>query len=129
MAYQSAGDNSATVGQRNFVPGEGYRSQRGCHVLRRQQYGTPTIYLSYDTNCIVVVQEEEFDEDEGIYDELNLDEEEEKFGLHLEDEGLDDSDEQSEGELMYRLFEFLFSYLRQTCLLGHLIRSTTMRRA
>lgn len=47
------------------------------------------------------VQEEDFDEDEGIYDDLNLDEEEEKFGLAGDDNNnndSDDSDEMSEGE-------------------------------
>ena len=43
-------------------------------------------------------QEEGFDEDEGIYDELNLDEEEEKFGL-ANDEDSDESEDGSEGEL------------------------------
>lgn len=41
-------------------------------------------------------QEEEFDEDEGIYDELNLDEEEEKFGL-ANDEDSDESEDASDG--------------------------------
>jgi CCR4-NOT transcription complex subunit 3 len=41
--------------------------------------------------------EEDFDEDEGIYDELNLDEEEEKFGLVLDDDDSEDSDVASEG--------------------------------
>ncbi|KIL00283.1 hypothetical protein PAXRUDRAFT_130155 [Paxillus rubicundulus Ve08.2h10] len=41
--------------------------------------------------------EEDFDEDEGLYDDLNLEEEEEKFGLaNDDDEGSDDSDAQSE---------------------------------
>ncbi|KAJ7591421.1 Not1 N-terminal domain, CCR4-Not complex component-domain-containing protein [Mycena floridula] len=39
---------------------------------------------------------EGFDEDEGIYDELNLDEEEEKFGLIADDDDSDESDEASE---------------------------------
>ncbi|KIP09888.1 hypothetical protein PHLGIDRAFT_116041 [Phlebiopsis gigantea 11061_1 CR5-6] len=43
--------------------------------------------------------EEDFDEDEGIYDELNLDEEEEKFGLANEEDS-DGSEEPSEGELV-----------------------------
>ena len=43
-------------------------------------------------------QEEEFDEDEGIYDELNLEEEEEKFGLANDDDS-DESEEASEGRL------------------------------
>ncbi|KAF9468828.1 Not1 N-terminal domain, CCR4-Not complex component-domain-containing protein [Collybia nuda] len=42
--------------------------------------------------------EEDFDEDEGIYDDLNLDEEEEKFGLAPDDDDSDDSDDISEGE-------------------------------
>ncbi|KAG6850151.1 hypothetical protein H0H93_000278 [Arthromyces matolae] len=37
-----------------------------------------------------------FEEDEGIYDDLNLDEEEEKFGLVPEDNDSSDSDEASE---------------------------------
>ncbi|KIJ20116.1 hypothetical protein PAXINDRAFT_160751 [Paxillus involutus ATCC 200175] len=41
--------------------------------------------------------EEDFDEDEGLYDDLNLEEEEEKFGLaNDDDDGSDDSDAQSE---------------------------------
>jgi CCR4-NOT transcriptional regulation complex NOT5 subunit len=43
------------------------------------------------------VQEEGFDEDEGIYDDLNLDEEEEKFGLAPEDDDSEDSEVGSEG--------------------------------
>ncbi|KZT13144.1 uncharacterized protein LAESUDRAFT_639182 [Laetiporus sulphureus 93-53] len=41
--------------------------------------------------------EDDFDEDEGIYDELNLDEEEEKFGLaNVNDEDSDESEDASE---------------------------------
>ncbi|KAG6840812.1 hypothetical protein C0991_004167 [Blastosporella zonata] len=40
--------------------------------------------------------DESFDEDDGIYDELNLDEEEEKFGLAADDIESDGSDEMSE---------------------------------
>ena len=43
------------------------------------------------------MQDEDFEEDEGIYDDLNLDEEEEKFGLAPDDGESDDSDEASEG--------------------------------
>lgn len=43
------------------------------------------------------MQDEDFDEDEGIYDELNLDEEEEKFGL-ANDEDSDESEDPSEGK-------------------------------
>jgi CCR4-NOT transcription complex subunit 3 len=42
-------------------------------------------------------QEEDFDEDEGIYDDLNLDEEESKFGLAPDDDDSDESDFGSEG--------------------------------
>ncbi|KAJ7688397.1 Not1 N-terminal domain, CCR4-Not complex component-domain-containing protein [Mycena rosella] len=47
--------------------------------------------------------EEGFDEDEGIYDDLNLDEEEEKFGLAPEDDDSDASDVGSEGPLASRI--------------------------
>ncbi|KAF7313532.1 hypothetical protein HMN09_00509200 [Mycena chlorophos] len=40
--------------------------------------------------------EEDFDEDEGIYDDLNLDEEEEKFGIAGDDDESDGSDNDSE---------------------------------
>ncbi|KAF8631208.1 hypothetical protein AX15_002539 [Amanita polypyramis BW_CC] len=40
--------------------------------------------------------DEDFDEDEGIYDDLNLDEEEEKFGLVNDDDDSDGSEEGSE---------------------------------
>ena len=43
------------------------------------------------------LQEEDFDEDEGIYDEFNLDEEEEKFGLAADDVDSVGSDDASEG--------------------------------
>ena len=43
-----------------------------------------------------VMQDEDFDEDEGIYDELNLDEEEEKFGLANDDDS-DESEDASDG--------------------------------
>ena len=43
------------------------------------------------------LQDENFHEAEGIYDDLNLEEEEEKFGLVAEDGETDDSDEASEG--------------------------------
>jgi CCR4-NOT transcription complex subunit 3 len=43
---------------------------------------------------------DDYDEDEGIYDDLNLDEEEEKFGrLITEEHDSDASDDASEGEL------------------------------
>ncbi|KAF7301558.1 hypothetical protein MIND_00721300 [Mycena indigotica] len=41
-------------------------------------------------------REEDFDEDEGIYDDLNLDEEEEKFGIAADDDESDGSDNGSE---------------------------------
>lgn len=44
------------------------------------------------------MQNESFDEDEEIYEELHLDEEEEKFGRMVpEDHESDESDEASEG--------------------------------
>jgi CCR4-NOT transcription complex subunit 3 len=49
------------------------------------------------------VQEEDFDEDEGIYDDLNLDEEEEKFGLALDDDDSDESEIGSEGKHQAKL--------------------------
>ncbi|KAF7795876.1 hypothetical protein EIP86_007043 [Pleurotus ostreatoroseus] len=48
-----------------------------------------------ESNTVSSWQEEEFDEDEGIYDELNLEEEEEKFGLANDDDS-DESEEASE---------------------------------
>jgi hypothetical protein len=44
-----------------------------------------------------LLQEEDFEEDEGIYDELNLDEEEEKFGLAADDDDDSESDAGSDG--------------------------------
>ena len=54
------------------------------------------------------MQEEDFDEDEGIYDELNLDEEEEKFGLVGDDHGneSDESEDVSEGRLLISLYAY-----------------------
>ena len=43
-------------------------------------------------------QNDDFDEDEGFYDDLNLDEEEEKFGrLVVDDHEGDESNEANEG--------------------------------
>jgi len=42
-------------------------------------------------------QDENFEEYEGIYDELNLNEEEEKFGLAQEEAESSDSEDTSEG--------------------------------
>jgi hypothetical protein len=72
------------------------------------------------------VQEEDFDEDEGIYDELNLDEEEEKFGLALDDDDSDESDVASEGNFYFTCVGWC-STRPQTCHLGHLQRSMTRR--
>jgi CCR4-NOT transcription complex subunit 3 len=44
--------------------------------------------------------DEEFEEDEGIYDDLNLDEEEEKWGFGKEDEDVSESEEGSERMFM-----------------------------
>lgn len=45
-------------------------------------------------------KDDDYDEDEGIYDDLNLDEEEEKFGrLITEEHDSDASDDASEGAL------------------------------
>lgn len=54
--------------------------------------------------CVLILhfpQEEDFEEDEGIYDDLNLEEEEEKFGLANDDNNndSDDSEDASEGLL------------------------------
>ncbi|KIY63476.1 hypothetical protein CYLTODRAFT_403191 [Cylindrobasidium torrendii FP15055 ss-10] len=70
-------------------------------VLRLLQNGTLTtercMTLHDDVSYFVESnQEEDFDEDEGIYDELNLDEEEEKFGIAAAEEEESDSDNASE---------------------------------
>jgi CCR4-NOT transcriptional regulation complex NOT5 subunit len=61
------------------------------------------------------VQGEDFDEDEGIYDDLNLDEEEEKFGLAPDDDDSDESDAASEGN-HYSVMggSILLNYCRHT---------------
>lgn len=46
---------------------------------------------------LIPAQEDDFDEDEGIYEDLNLDEVEGAFGFAAEDENSDDSDGASEG--------------------------------
>jgi CCR4-NOT transcription complex subunit 3 len=54
-------------------------------------------------------QEDDFDEYEGIYDELNLDEEEEKFGLVAgEDDSDNGSEDESEGMGMVVCFTSVF---------------------
>lgn len=64
-----------------------------------------TVSLRFFVTGIVTnsSKEDEFDEDEGIYDELNLDEEEEKFGLHPDEsnENDEDSGEESDGAYFF----------------------------
>lgn len=64
-----------------------------------------TVSLRFFVTGIVTKfsKEDEFDEDEGIYDELNLDEEEEKFGLHPDEsnENDEDSGEESDGAYFF----------------------------
>lgn len=59
------------------------------------------------TSGLYGTQEEDFDEDEGIYDELNLDEEEEKFGLVIDDNESDESEDASDGEFYSGLTIFI----------------------
>ncbi|KAK0231158.1 Not1 N-terminal domain, CCR4-Not complex component-domain-containing protein [Armillaria fumosa] len=74
-------------------------------VLRLLQNGSLTTEkvaeLHEDVSYFVESNtEEDFDEDEGIYDDLNLDEEEEKFGLPAgDDDDSDESDGHSEVDL------------------------------
>lgn len=70
-------------------------------ILRLLDNGTlqPEKVLALKEDVAYFVEsntEEEFDEDEGIYDELNLDEEEEKFGLVNDDNESDDSEDASD---------------------------------
>ena len=53
------------------------------------------------------MQEEDFEEDEGIYDELNLDEEEEKFGLAADDDDDSESDVGSDGKYLQLHVHFI----------------------
>ena len=65
--------------------------------------------MRYVTTSFLLVHSEtrgekndDYDEDEGMYDDLNLDEEEEKFGrLITEDHDSDGSDDASEGVFSY----------------------------
>ncbi|KAG6833605.1 hypothetical protein H0H87_004232 [Tephrocybe sp. NHM501043] len=86
---------------------EHYNERRKWHigrleiVLRLLQNGTlsteKVFSLKEDVQYFVENHtDEDFDEDDGIYDDLNLDEEEEKFGLAVDDDGSDGSDEMSE---------------------------------
>lgn len=67
--------------------------------------------MRYVTSSLLLVRSEtrgekndDYDEDEGMYDDLNLDEEEEKFGrLITEDHDSDGSDDASEGVFSYIL--------------------------
>jgi hypothetical protein len=96
MAYQSPGDCLALTEQWFIVARQGLRTQGGCPVFRGEQHGSLyyTVMCHYSSSRL---QDEDFEEDEGIYDDLNLDEEEEKFGLAPDDGDSDDSDEASEG--------------------------------
>lgn len=99
MAYQPAGDRSQVAEQWIFVDGQDRFVEGGCAIFRREQSG-PFLCIRpqfTDPEHCDGSQEEDFDEDEGIYDELNLDEEEEKFGLAADDDESDESDGASEG--------------------------------
>ena len=62
-------------------------------------------------NIMTVVQDDNYDEDEGIYDDLNLDEEEEKFGLAQDDHDSDESEDASEGSCIYNTGLLFGSFL------------------
>ena len=96
MACQPPGAYHATAGQRFISGGQGASPPRRRDVFRRIKYGVCVI-------CMLHVwshpsfQDENFEEYEGIYDELNLNEEEEKFGLAQEEAESSGSEDTSEG--------------------------------
>jgi len=73
-------------------------SKKTCNTLWKATLYASSLYLivHFVQNCLLI-QEEDFEEDEGIYDELNLEEEEEKFGLIADDDDSSSPDEASEG--------------------------------
>ncbi len=99
MAHKPFGVDPSFSGQRVNVGGEGEWAEGGCELLHRKQYGKSPLAHYADSGIDEVAQDDNFDEDEGIYDELNLDEEEEKFGLAQDDHDSDDSEDTSEGSL------------------------------
>ena len=85
--------------------------------------------LSYCILCSIKLspQEDDFEEDEGIYDELNLEEEEEKFGLIADDDDSSSSDEESEGESTVRISQKQLSVSQQRNLYGPQIKNKTRK--
>ena len=96
MACQSPGAHHATAGQRFISSGQGAGPPRRRDVFRRFKYGVYAVYMLW-VLFNPSFQDENFEEYEGIYDELNLNEEEEKFGLAQEDAESSDSEDTSEG--------------------------------
>ena len=98
MACQSPRAHHATAGQRLISSGQGAGSPRRRDIFRRFEHGVYAIY-AFGVRSHSSFQDENFEEYEGIYDELNLNEEEEKFGLAQEDAESSDSEDTSEGRV------------------------------
>ena len=96
MACQSPGAHHETAGQRFISGGQGARPSRRRDIFRRFEYGVYAVYMFW-VFTHSSFQDENFEEYEGIYDELNLNEEEEKFGLAQEEAESSDSEDTSEG--------------------------------
>ena len=73
-------------------------------------------------------QDEEFEEYEGVYDDLNLDEEEEKFRMPNDESDSEDSEEASEPGMSRLRPRHMGNFMAvQTCLYEHRPRSMTKR--
>lgn len=72
----------------SFLKGTGVSVAWNTHSFTCFSLGHYLVLLQF----VLRVQEEDFEEDEGIYDEFNLDEEEEAFGLQQNDDILSSHD-------------------------------------
>ena len=98
MACQPPRAHHATAGQRFVSGGEGTGPPRRRNVFRRIKYGAHATCVFGDGSHSDL-QDENFEEYEGVYDELNLNEEEEKFGLAQEEAESSGSEDTSEGRV------------------------------
>jgi CCR4-NOT transcription complex subunit 3 len=120
MACQPPGAHHATAGQRFISGGQGAGPPRRRDIFRRIKYGVYAI-SNFDVRSHFSFQDENFEEYEGIYDELNLNEEEEKFGLAQEEAESSDSEDTSEGRACAgSTVRLKFTFISQpTYQLGH----------
>lgn len=103
VAHITSGDRATVTGQRIYADAESAGPEGRRVLFRGRERGRPA-FASFGLHLTHIEwQDEELDEYEGLYDDLNLDEEEAKFGLVGEEDESDESDRESEGSTEFLL--------------------------